>query len=408
MKVNNLTFEAFARSVNKTFTGAWLSMPAMTDGSWGETNSFVMSTSLATWPGFKALRPNASSATGYLYRDDGYNGEAMGAFADDCWYSLAMRVSNGTIECLRDYRNTYFTYSWTHPDATAPFIVGGTVQGTSLEGLLTELRLSDAALGSSTYAIATGEGGVRGSVLFHASLDTDFKSAGTDCDGYWNNAKTQVPSGVFEATETDRRYVNPGKKQTPLCAENKGAFLIGNAGTNIQYSVNRSAPLTDLYNFTAECFVRIDSVHDGVNVMSLLGLGHYTGNLDTFRWVIRCDAAGKPYLQYTAPEYYHGTMDTYGVNILDGKWHHLALVSKANWETKKVTFSLYVDHVQRGTTTTDWYYTFAQLFDRRLLVNQNRSFDGAVDEVRISCGQLDPQTEMLWQRDYGGVLLILR
>lgn len=45
---------------------------------------------------------------------------------------------------------------------------------------------------------------------------------------------------------------------------------------------------------------------------------------------------------------------------------------------------------------------------RRLHVCFRKDFAGAIDEVRITKGILDPQTEMLWQHDHGGTMLIVK
>jgi hypothetical protein len=410
LKTSNMTFELFGRSVNKKFSDTVMSMPAAQDGSWGTTNSFRYASALATWPHTGALRTKADSPTGYTDTSFGWNATAKGDYYTDAWFHLAVRVSNGTLSFKRDHQDMWSSCAWTHPDNTAPFIVGGAQSLDALSGCVTQIRISDTALSLSEMMFATPNGAVHGTVLYHASFDEDAKCHGTVLDNYVNCNKDHVVAGTFLPTNAvQARYVHPGKEM-PEGALVKNFGAAAENGENLFYTyfgTQHDNILRDLNDFTLECFVKIDEVFGtlaATNRLPLVGLGHYSDADYTFRWGFKIAEDGRPIAVVTAPNYWE---DSYwgAMSILDGQWHHLAMTVSENPDDGKVTVNFYVDHVLAASKTATKWYSKGLTTAQRFHVCRRNDFSGAIDEVRVTKGILDPQTEMLWQRNHGGTLL---
>lgn len=416
LKASNLTFELFGRSVNKTFSSTVMSMPAAQDGSWGTTNSFAYIGALNTWPNTSMLWPDATSPTGYKYANLGWNASAKGAYTTDDWYWLAIQVSEGTLSFKRDHMNMYQSHAWTHPDNSAPFIVGGDLFGSSLVGCVAEIRLLHETPDLAKCAFCTFNGAPHGTELYRLTFDEDSKVHGTPWDGYFNVEGTynDKPLDMFvqnfmPTNAVQARCVHPGKARPAELVENIAAASAFENDFKYYFGKERSNILTDLDDFTLECFVRIDELFglaSDAAFAELVGLGHYDGDRNTYRWGLQCYQDGRPRAFFTAPQYWGNSI--YGkTSIVDGKWHHLALTVKEDPDTGNVSFVFYVDHAKVASTTAQWY-SKAHFAGRRFCVRRAQGFKGAIDEVRITKGVLDPETEMLWQRDHDGVLLIVR
>ena len=420
LKTQNWTLEAFVRSVGKKCPGAVISMPAQTDGTMRGTNSVCYSAPLATWPGTYFLKVVDAAAGTYTYGSAGWNATSRGDLRKDIWFQLAVQCSNGTLSYKRDVQNMYSSTTWVQPDSSAPFLFGGTLWSGDYEGCLTEARFSDTALSFPNMAHATVENAPHGTTLLHARYEPGqgYHFTGVLAD-YVNedstsNQSTHNATSVLLTNDVQAVFVHPGRALPPTLEKNVSSLVPTNG---LYFCENRSAPFIDLQNGTIECFVRIDEVTGTETTLSIVHFGLYAGNDGTPLWGLvvrpngRLSAAWVPYNLNNTEQYWASSLSTpESAKIDDGKWHHIALVVIVDYETANTTIKLYLDH--NFVSSSSYPGTLrvnAGAENRRcLMIRKGNGWRGALDELRISAGALDPETEMLWQFDHGGTLLYFR
>jgi len=413
LKTQNWTLEAFVRSVNKKCPGAVISMPAQTDGTMRGTNSVCYSAPLNTWPGTYFLKVVDAAAGTYTYANANWDARKRGDLMKDIWFQLAVHCTNSTLTYRRDTQGMYSSTKWVQPDSSAPFLFGGTLWSGNYEGCLTEMRFSNAALTPSEMAHATVENAPRGTTLLHARYEPDqgYHFGGVLADYFNDDTVLQTihnAKDVLLTNDVKAAFVQSGRALPPTLESNVSSLV---PTSSLYFCNTRSTPFIDLQNVTLECFVRIDEVMETNIVLYIVHQGAYTDDNGTPQWGLgirsngRLTAGWVPTGQYWAASF--NTPET--AKIDDGKWHHIALVVTVDWDTPTTTIKLYLDH--KLVTSTSYRGALTMLNSaggKRLVIRRGNGWNGALDELRISAGALDPDTEMLWQFSHHGTLLYFK
>jgi hypothetical protein len=158
--------------------------------------------------------------------------------------------------------------------------------------------------------------------------------------------------------------------------------------------------LGDLQDYTIEAYVKSDvSANAGISPAiftkrNTTGVGYsFRTEPGTGKLAFYAEGNG---LNFIHPGVFGNT------NILDGNWHHVAVVIDANADAAQTSATFYVDHVQDGTVTFQGH-----VYNDGTWVNENitnnatvkigtfilRPEDewvGPIDAVRFSTGALSP------------------
>ena len=417
LKTSNWTLEVFVRSVGGACAGTAISMPAMTDGTMVGTNSIAYTVPLSTWPGTFFLKDAGGGK--YTYTNAGWNAGARGNMLQDIWFHIAVQCEAGTLHYRRDHAPMYQSTTWIQPDSAAPFILGGTLWGGDFTGCITEMRLSSRALPVQEMSRATTEGAPRGTTLLYARYEPgDGYHFTGELAKYYNvdssGQATHNVKGIETTNDVQDVYVHPGYAMPAQFVKNLSSLV----PTNLMYfGEYRSPPLNDLQNLTLECFVRVDEVTGTGDRLGIVQMSYYGGVAGTALWGLhvrpdgRLTATWVPY-NLAAPGQYWASelVAPAGTAIDDGKWHHVALVVSVDCAAPRTTLTLYVDHVAKATSSYNgWLRVYSNGVARKwFVINGDKGWRGALDELRVSAGALDPQTEMLWQRRHGGTQIYFR
>ena len=417
LKTSDWTLEVFVRSAGGACSGTAISMPAMTDGTMVGTNSIAYTSPLATWPGTYFLKDAGGGA--YTYASAGWNATARGEMLKDIWFHLAVQCTAGKLEYRRDHSAMYLSTTWIQPDSAAPFIFGGTLWGGDFNGCITEIRLSTTALSYQSMSRATVEGSPRGTTILYARYEPGegYHFTGELADYYnvdINKQSTHNAANIETTNDVQDIYVHPGKEMPTQLVKNLSSLVPTNM---LYFGENRSPPLNDLQNLTLECFVRVDEITGTGDRFGIAQMSYYSATSGTALWGLHilpngCPAVTwVPYNLAATGQYWASQISAPAASAInDGKWHHLALVVEVDCAAPKTILTLYVDHVAKATSTYNgWLRLYSNGVSRKwFVINNGIGWRGALDELRVSAGALDPLTEMLWQRRHGGTLMFFR
>ena len=193
---------------------------------------------------------------------------------------------------------------------------------------------------------------------------------------------TNIFSGIFggallNANNTSSLFFT-NNSATPVDSQSGGYVEVTNSPT-VSYPTN----------FTVETFVKINR---HVRWTPIVGKERerLTSNTGA-SWVIDMEQDGRVKARFDTQPLYATSPgfneNFYGVNIEDGKWHHVAVTHD---DATRLT-AIYVDYVktQSYNTTSNMVYDARSLFMGRG-AGDGRCLDGWLDEVRLSDRVLQP------------------
>ena len=417
LKTSNWTLEMFARTSGGAYDGTAISMPAMTDGTMTGTNSICYSVPLATWPKTYLLKDLGGGA--YNYVNAGWNASARGSMLNDEWYPLAVQCTSGTLYYRRDTAAMYLSTPWIQPDQSAPFLFGGTLWEGDFNGCIAEIRLTSSSLDYKEMARATVEGAPHGTTILYARYEPadGYHFSGALAKYYNQDSSAQTThnaKNLVFTNDVQSAFVHPGRAMPRDMEKNLSSLVPTNS---IHFGENLATPLIDLQNVTLECFVRIDEITGTGDRFSIAQLSFYPANEGNALWGLNVLSSGRlsatwvPYNLAAPGQYWTSEISTSAGDVInDGKWHHVALVVVVDSAAPKTTIKLYLDHELKASSSFNgWLRPYSNGVSRRwFVIKANNGWRGAIDELRISAGALDPETEMLWQFNHGGTLLYFR
>ena len=252
------------------------------------------------------------------------------------------------------------------------------ITGSVQAGTLAYWRFQDAAPGATATNLSSD---FNAAAFNGVSKRTDggaaFPAFRADVPG------TNIFNGIFGGA-----LLNANNTSSLFFTNNSATPINSTSGGYVE--VTNSPTVTYPTNFTVETFVKINR---HVNWTPLVGKERerLTNSVGA-SWVIDMESDGRVKTRFDTQPLYAASPgfneNTYGINIEDGKWHHVAVTHD---DATRLT-SIYVDYVKYGY----WYTTSNVVYDvtRSLFMGRGagdgRCLDGWLDEPRISDTVLQP------------------
>lgn len=334
---------------------------------------------------------------------------------DGQWHHVAFTYThtNKTVRLYVDYvqSTSGTTYSNLVYDAGELRIASG-AGGRGFDGWIDELRITDSVLTPEQFMTVTeptytrgywafedGAAGVTANVLtntFYAPLL--YGTAGTV------NGASIKPAFSSERPPATTTRISDGKNG-PTVNLNAGSLFFTNAGlpNNANSSsggvvtVSGSSVTTQMTNFTAEAFIKVNR---HVNYPQVIGKTRVlTGG---YSWYLGINSSGnlRSRIDSQTPPGTSGFNQTLESSAFmeDGKWHHVALTY--DYPTQMVR--LYKDYVKvYEVATVNPIITDSGNFQ---IGAGDMAFDGWIDEVRLTDRVLEP-TNFLYVVPLAGTLI---
>lgn len=341
---------------------------------------------------------------------------------DEQWHHAALVVDRArkSVTLFKDYQTVGSQqYNQELIPTTIPVTIGGDDNGYVFVGAIDNVRITKRALTVGEFihgAHAVPDGKTVAWASFDNTLESSVPNALTNGVASAATDGGSVPwYEAFPGGETRRMVDGTG---TVLRVGNLAALAMQDGV--VKYSSNPLLPL--LKDMTVELRVKV-----GVQTPAtdLIRCNLYQGLGDVPAWrlafdgtngrclVLRCTTVGA---DSTATD-----MNTWGINyntgidVADGKWHHIALtVSHSGVGAEaSVTTSVYKDYEETPSwtkTTAGQRITYgAGLAEVWIGASSSTTafFDGRIDELRISRGVLAP-SEFLRPGKLHGLMVFLR
>ena len=343
---------------------------------------------------------------------------------DGEWHHAALVVDRArkSVTLFKDYKTVNSVqYNQTLIPTTIPVTVGGDDNNYAFIGAIDNVRITKRALTVGEFI--HGEHAVpEGKTVAWASFDNTVDAAAPYAFALRGGVATAAASGGrapwFEAipAETDKRIVDG----------TNAVLRIGNLATLacqtgvVKYASNPLLPL--LKDMTVEFRVKAGVQTPAADLVRC-NLYQNTATDPVWRLAFDANSGTKLVLRCTtkdADPTSTGTIDTYGINyntgvdVTDGKWHHLALTisHSGSGAGAAVTTSVYKDY----EATPSWTKTVAGkqlcygagLADIWIGASSSTTafFNGEIDELRISRGILAP-SEFLRMTGMPATILII-
>ena len=241
-----------------------------------------------------------------------------------------------------------------------------------------------------------------GATLAHVKFDGSVDAADADGGTLLNGVNEPSKDGGSPATFSDdvpgARIVD-GVDGAVISRHNSKSLLLSDSkvtwsDANDVYYLRKTLAGDDRTSWTVEFFMKATSSQpQWAHVVNALKNGNWTSG---YPYMIQFyDSAGKFSLRGSANK----PAINYGVNICDGKWHHVALTFAPNADNPDTTSDVkfYVDY---GTENGGWTGSATTTDDRihpdnlHFIIGGGNStdncYDGLIDELRISDGALTP------------------
>ena len=238
-------------------------------------------------------------------------------------------------------------------------------------------RFQDAAPGvTATYLASETNAAALTGVAKRTDGGAAFPAFRADVPG------TNIFSGIFGGA-----LLNANNTSSLFFTNNSATPI--NSGSGGYVEVTNSPTVTYPTNFTVETFVKINR---HVNWTPLVGKERERQTTGTgCSWGIDMESDGRVKARFDTQPLYATSPgfneNFYGINIEDGKWHHVAITHD---DATRLT-AIYVDYVktQSYNTTSNIVYDAKSLFMGRG-AGDSRCLDGWLDEIRISDKVLQP------------------
>ena len=414
LKTSAWTLEVFCKKSDAAnLSGTVFSMPATTDATMPGTNVFAIVSPLNTWNDQYYLTGTTGA---YVYQRKNWN--SGGSYQDGNWHHIAVTFSNGKFTGYRRQSAMWPASGTgtltTYPDNSSPIIIGGDFFGTSmLNGVITEVRLSNAALATSNMMAAKplADAFPDGTTLFYAGFDGGFDDVGS--------CSSLCAPGVaakFDESDTAEVPTFTGGIPGEWIVEREGNRLIRRSTAALHVATGKvtwadAKMLLYQPTFTVEFFYR----HAGTprQFSSICGLqkGWLTSHGGKFSpwafsfnvyWQMSFRMTGKNSLM--AKPCGSGTATT---TSDDGKWHHVAITVDAGDGRTNTTVKTYLDGTPTGTSTVSGIVEYNSSAVPVHVGVADYPFTGEIDELRIVKGVL-PVGKMMKAKRSLGLSIVFR
>ena len=283
--------------------------------------------------------------------------------------------------------------------------VVGSGDGYEFNGWIDSVRVTLRALEPQEFLWGEGMSIGRfpaGSTLAHVKFDGSVDAADADGGTLLNGVNAAAKEGGSPATFSDdvpgARIVD-GVDGAVISRHNSKSLLLSDSkvtwsDANDVYYLSKTLDGGDRTSWTVEFFMKAGSEQAAwARITSALAGGNWSSG---YPYMIQFyDLAGKFSLRGSANK----PAINYGVNICDGKWHHVALTFAPNADNPDTTSDVkfYVDYGQENggwtgtaTTTSDRVHPDSLHFVVGGGNTTDNCYNGLMDEMRISDGALTP------------------
>ena len=356
--------------------------------------------------GAQFITADNSSSTKTIYDSDFTN--------DGQWHHVALVVDQTgetkTARLYRDYKlrdtaklATNLTSVVRNKDPN--WYVTGSGDGYEFNGWIDSVRVTLRALEPQEFLWGEGMSIGRfpaGSTLAHVKFDGSVNAADADGGTFLNGVNVAAKDGGSPATFSDdvpgARIVD-GEGGVVLSKNNTKSLYFANSRVSWSdasdiYYLSKTLEGEDRTSWTVEFFMKADSEQaQWARIMSALGGGSWS--------------AWSPYII----EYWSGSKKfalngdgndpkpsiTFGKDVCDGDWHHVAFSFEPNNDRSDPTNSvmkLYIDYGEPAAVQTQSIFKYPENLHFVLGGIGNAATDtgyfGLIDELRISDGALTP------------------
>ena len=333
---------------------------------------------------------------------------------DGEWHHVALVVDQTgetkTVRLYRDYKlrgteSLAANLTSVVRESDSKWYVAGSGDGYEFNGWIDSVRVTLRALEPQEFLWGEGMSIGRfpcGATLAHVKFDGSVDAADADGGTLLNGVNEPSKDGGSPATFSDdvpgARIVD-GVDGAVISRHNSKSLLLSDSkvtwsDANDVYYLRKTLAGDDRTSWTVEFFMKATSSQpQWAHVVNALKNGNWTSG---YPYMIQFyDSAGKFSLRGSANK----PAINYGVNICDGKWHHVALTFAPNADNPDTTSDVkfYVDY---GTENGGWTGSATTTDDRihpdnlHFIIGGGNStdncYDGLIDELRISDGALTP------------------